>query len=111
MTIASLNFEVIRATPAVAEFLVHVELTGLSGECEVSGRVVGPKCAGISTVEVAYPLTRMARNDRVVSLRCAIPEPNLWAPESRFTYEVSIALHVNGDLVDSRTSEIALRSR
>jgi hypothetical protein len=111
MKIVSLKFEVVRTTPAIAEFVVHVELDRAAGDYEVTGRAVGPKCSGISTVEVPYPLTRIAASDRVVSLRCTIPEPNLWKPDARFTYNVSIGLKANGNLVDSRTSEIALKAR
>ena len=111
MKIISLNFEIVRATSAIAEFIVRVELDGPPRDCKVSGRAVGPKCSGISTVEVAYPMSVANASDTAVSLRCVIPEPNLWTPERRFTYEVSAALRVNGDLVDSITIEIAIKSR
>ena len=99
------------ATPAGAEFSVRVELDGPGSGCEISGRAVGPNCPGISTVEVAYPMTVAGASDTTVSLRCAIPEPNLWRPDVRFTYAVSVSLKVNGELVDSRVNEIALKSR
>ena len=111
MKIVSLNFEVIRATPAIAEFVVRVGLDRPATGCEITGHAVGPRCEGISTVEVAYPMTVAASSDPIVSLRCAIPAPNLWTSELRFTYAVSIALHLGEVRVDSRGGVVALRAR
>ncbi len=88
---------------------MRVDLDGPASGCDVTGRAVGPNCPGISTVEVVYPMTVTERSDTAVSLRCAIPEPNLWKPEARFTYAVTVTLKVNGELADSRGSVIALR--
>ena len=93
MKIVSLNFETVRATPTIAEFTVRVELDGPARGCEVIGRAIGPKCPGISTVEVAYPMTVAGVSDTAVSLRCAIPEPNLWRPDAPFTYTVAIEVY------------------
>ncbi len=109
MKIASLDFEIIRATPAIAEFLVRVHLDDPRRECEVTGRVVGPHCPGISTVEVAYPMTVLNRSVSSASLRCVIPEPNLWKPDAPFAYAVSVEVRVNGEVTDTRDSVLALR--
>jgi beta-galactosidase/beta-glucuronidase len=111
MKIVSLKFEVIRATPAVAEFTVRVEHNGLVRTGEFAGRAMGPRCEGISTLEVAYPLTTQETNDEAVTLRCSIPEPNLWTRESPFAYEVFIELRLNGEMVESRSRTIAFRNR
>jgi hypothetical protein len=111
MRIVALNLEIVRATPAVAEFLAHVELEGSAADCEITGRALGPRCAGVSTVEVAYPMTRVGMSDNTVSLRCAIPEPNLWLPETPFTYVVAIDLRCGGEVVESRSEAVAFRSK
>lgn len=109
MKIVSLNFEIIRATSAVAEFVVRVELDGPAAGCTVTGRAVGPRGEGFSTVEVAYPVRVLEMSDTAVSLRCVIPEPNLWKPEMPFTYAVTFELKMNGEVMDSRETMLALR--
>ena len=109
MKIVSLNFEIIRATSAVAEFLVRIELDGPAAGCDVTGRVVGPRWKGISTIEVAYPLRVFEMSVTGVSLRGVIPEPNLWKPETPFTYAVILDVKKNGEVLDSRETVLALR--
>lgn len=111
MKIASLNFEIVRATSAIAEFIVRVELDEPTIGFDVTGRAVGPSCPGISTVEVVYPMTAIERSDTAVSLRCAIPEPNLWKPEAQFTYTVTVEVLAADNLTDSRNAVLALRGR
>ena len=110
MKIDSLDFEIIRATPAVAELLVHVELDVPAVDCEVCGRAVGPRCPGVSTVEVSYPMTTSKVSDTSVSLRCVIPEPNLWTVEVPFTYVVIIDVRQGRDVVETRNGVVALRA-
>jgi len=111
MKIVALTFEPKRATPAVAEFLVRVELDGPAAGCEVEGKAVGPRCPGVSTVEVAYPMTVADVSDTAMTLRCVIPEPNLWTPDAPFEYAVAVELNVSGQLADSRGGAIALRGK
>jgi len=108
MKIVKITSEAVRVTPAVAEILFHVELSGPASEWEVRGRAVGPQCANISTVEIAYPFTVAEVRDNVVSLKCVIPEPNLWTRETPFGYATSFEVRVNGELTDSRGGSIAL---
>lgn len=110
MRIVALNFEIIRATPAVAEFLVHVELDGPAANAELVARAIGPRCPGVSTVEVAYPMTKQGRDVSTMSLRCVIPEPNLWSPQAPFTYAVTVELRCDGEFVESRGGAVAFRS-
>ena len=108
MKIVSIRVEPVRCTQAAAELLFHVELSGPASGCEVRGRAVGPRCEGISTVEVAYPFAMAEARDNVVSLRCTIPEPNLWTREAPFGYATSFEVRVGGELTDSRGGSIAL---
>ncbi len=109
MKIDTIAFELIRSTPSVAEFLIRVELDGPADGCEVTGRAIGPRCAGTSTVEVAYPLVAAGLSGKVVSLRCVIPEPNLWTPNGRFMYAITVEVHVNGEWTDARSATMAFR--
>lgn len=111
MTIASLRLEMIRATPAVAEFIVHVAVAGPVRDIDVRGRATGPHGAGAATVEVAYPLAAAAAAGSEIALRGVIPEPNLWTPTAPFLYTVTVELLAAGIPVDARAITIALRGR
>ena len=73
MKMVAVNFEIVRATSAVAEFLVHVELDGPVEEYAVTGHSVGPQCPVASTIEVSYPLTEMER--RLLRSRSFVSTP------------------------------------
>jgi hypothetical protein len=109
MKIVSLNFEIIRATPAVAEFLVHVDVDTPVMGYEVVGRAVGPRCPGVSTVEVSYPMNAVRIIANRLSLRCVIPEPNMWTSETPFTYSVSVDLLHDGKVVATRSGTVKFR--
>jgi hypothetical protein len=110
MKIAELKFENVQSTPAVAEFVVRVRLEGPAAGCVVGGVVTGPKCPGVTTVELSYPMAVGAVSDTTVSLRCVIPEPNLWTADAPFTYGWSITVEVGGELTDQRVGTIALKT-
>jgi glycosyl hydrolase family 2 len=110
MRIVALNYEIVRATPAVAEFIVHIELDGPSAGCEVAGHAVGPQCPDVSTVEVTYSMSRATLADCRATLRCVIPEPNLWTPDAPFTYGVVVEVRLDGKPVDARSGIIAFRT-
>jgi len=111
MRIVSLDIEPGRASQASADFVIRVNLDGPAAGCAVAGRVVGPRCPGVSTVEVAYPLVEVARSDTAVSLKCVIPEPSLWTPEAPFLYAWSIDVEVDGEQTDSRAGAVSLRGQ
>ena len=71
---------------------------------------MGPKCPGVSTVEVTYPMARVASADRTAALRCVIPEPNLWTPQTPFTYEVVVESRRTGEPVDTRSGTVAFKT-
>jgi hypothetical protein len=109
MKIVSLHFEVVRATPAVAEFATRVELDGPAAGCEVAGRAVGPRASTISTVEVVYPLVLVESRDNAVLLKCVIPEPGLWRQKTPFIYTWSVEVKVKGQDTDTRVGSVILR--
>ena len=111
MKIASLTIELIRADSAAAQFLVRVALDGPVAGCEVKGRVVGPLCKEITTVEIAYPLVLTEVSDKIATLKGVIPEPNLWSREAPFVYAVSVDVLVEGRQTSTQKSMLALRGR
>jgi hypothetical protein len=111
MTITALALEMQRADSAAAQFLVRVTVSDADVGCSVTGRVVGPRAAGISTVEIAYPLSLVEAKDALFIFRGVIPEPNLWTAAAPFTYEATVELWCSGTKSDTRTATLALRGK
>jgi hypothetical protein len=105
----SVTVEPVRVSVAEAELLVRVELDEPAVGAEVRGRLAGPRCEGVSTVEVAYPLRPAGVSDTAVSLRAVIPEPNPWTPAAPFRYEGRAELWADGQKVDERAFAVELR--
>jgi hypothetical protein len=99
--IRSLTVEPVRVNPAEAVVAVRVELTEPAEAVEVRGRLVGPKCEGVTTVEVAYPLRPAPETDGA-TLRAVIPEPNLWSPTAPFRYDGRVDVWAGGRPVEVR---------
>jgi beta-galactosidase/beta-glucuronidase len=111
MIIASMSVEMVRADTAVAQFMVRITVDGRVEGCEIKGRVVGPRCKGISTVEIAFPLVIVEASESNAVLRGVIPEPNLWSTEAPFLYELKVEAWQGGRQTDTRTNMLALRDR
>ncbi|HEV3385118.1 MAG TPA: hypothetical protein VG097_09890 [Gemmata sp.] len=111
MKIASMTVEMQRADTAVAQFLVRIAVDGRVEGCEMKGRVVGPRCEGISTVETALPLVLVEASEKTATLKGVIPEPNLWSTEAPFLYELKVEVWQGGRQTDTRTNMLALRER
>jgi hypothetical protein len=88
---------------AEAELWITVLPEQQTPATELRGRLVGPRCAGVSTVEVAYPLRPLlhAPKDKPGLLaRIVIPEPLAWRPEQPFVYEGQVELWQDGEKCD-----------
>ena len=104
-----------RATPAVAELWVVVTPERVTPATEVRGKLVGPRCRGVTTVEVAYPFRPVVRTDDAgdLGLTCTavVPEPNLWTPTTPFVYEAIVELWQDGARCDRRECPTQFQSR
>lgn len=110
--IRSVVVELVRVSPLAAELLARVELAPPAAGTELRGRLVGPKCEGVSTVEVAYPLRAVpGSSDTAPVLQGVIPEPNLWSPTAPFRYEGRVEAWRGGMQVDARAFTVELRPR
>jgi hypothetical protein len=89
--------------------LVRVELDGPADGVELRGTLVGPRCEGVSAVEVAYPLR--PEPGEGLALRAAVPEPNLWSAAAPFRYDGRVEVWAGGARADSRAFAVELRSR
>jgi hypothetical protein len=109
--IRSLHLEIQTLNPAEADIRFHVAVDGAADRPALKGRLVGPRCAYASTVEVAYPLreTPAAEPNRL-SMRAVIPEPNLWEPACPFLYEATVELFEHTKRLDSITMTVGLRT-
>lgn len=94
-----------RLDTALAE--LHVEFEGLPPDVEVRGRLMGPRCPGVSTVEVAYHLRPLGPAPTSV-YRVLIPEPSLWSAERPFVYEGPVEFVRGGDVVGRHTISVGI---
>jgi hypothetical protein len=79
-----------RLDPTLAE--VHIQFADLPTDVDVCGRLTGPRCPGVSTVEIAYPLQKLAS----ACYRVLIPEPVCWTAMRPFVYEGNAAFRRQG---------------
>jgi hypothetical protein len=89
-----------RLSAAEAEVWVTAELDAVTPATELRGRLTGPRCPGVTTVEVAYPLRPVPRAEgepaSALTVRAVIPEPNLWTEATPFVYEGRLELWQDG---------------
>jgi hypothetical protein len=90
--------------PARAD--VRILFDNLPPEVEVRGRLMGPRCPGVSTVEVAYRLRPL---DASGAYQVLIPEPNFWTPEHPFRYEGPVEFWRHEELVGQMTISVGLK--
>jgi hypothetical protein len=100
--------------PTSAELWVGVYPERLTSRTEARGRLLGPRCAYATTVEVAYPMRSHSRQfekegDPCELLRVVIPEPSLWEPETPFLYQGVVELWEKGERCDQVQFQRGLR--
>lgn len=109
------SVEVRRLSAAEAEVWIEAEPAAVTATTALRGRLVGPRCPGVSTVEVAYlfrPLPPTSdRPAERLAVRVLIPEPNLWTEETPFFYEGSLELWQDEERQDSVRLSVALKVR
>lgn len=97
-----------RLDPHEAEVWVMVKTESVSSTTEIRGRIVGPKSAKQTTIEIAYrlrPFPQIPSDLAELSVRAVIPEPSIWKPESPFVYEVFVELWEDNRFCDQRKVE------
>src|SRR5437763_829243 len=113
----------VRLDPAEAEVWISIYPERLTSDTQGRGRLVGPRCAYATTVEVAYPLREHSREYKTTGqpsldldempsfrLRAIIPEPSLWDPESPFLYQAVLELWQDGQRCDQVRLTYELRT-
>jgi hypothetical protein len=93
----SIRKHIVRLTQAEAEIRFLVSFSVAAENLHVRGRLMGPRCPYAATVEVAYPLRELERNDNPaggasILLRTIIPEPSMWDPQSPFLYSGPVGI-------------------
>jgi hypothetical protein len=111
MTPPTIAIDVVRLSVEVAELLIRAEFSADPGpSVELGGRLMGPRCPSMSTVEIAYPVKPLpAESPKVRTARVVIPEPNLWTDEKPLTYWGPVEVRLDGTMVSSHQVEIGLR--
>jgi len=102
-----------RLSAAEAEVWVTVELEELTGGTELRGKLTGPRCPGVTTVEVAYPLRPLPRpaegSANTLLVQVLIPEPNLWTEATPFVYSGRLELWQDGECADVTNLAVGLK--
>jgi hypothetical protein len=105
--------EIRRMSAAEAEVWVVAELDSVTPATELRGKVTGPRCPGVTTVEVAYPFRPTARGGDApansLTVRALIPEPNLWTEATPFVYEWLLELWELGRCIDQVRQVVGLK--
>jgi hypothetical protein len=105
--------DVRRLSAAEAEVWVTVEVEELTPGTELRGKLTGPRCPGVTTVEVAYPLRPLRRPAEewanALLVRVLIPEPNLWTEGTPFVYDGRLELWQDGKCVDMAKLVVGLK--
>lgn len=103
--------QVRRLSPAEAEVWLLIEPEMFTPRTEVRGRFLGPRCPGTTTIEVAYPLQPIHRQQGVppLSQRVIIPDPMLWEPGRPFVYHALIELWQDGQRCDAMEADYGLK--
>lgn len=98
------SVEAHRLDPILADLRLH--FTGLPHHAEVRGRLMGPRCHGISTVEVAYHLRHVGGGIYQV----LIPEPSLWSDDRPYFYAGPADVYHQGVKVATIPLSISLKT-
>ncbi len=92
------------------ELRVLATLERVDAATQVRGRLMGPRSAWASTVEVAYPLREIARLEpNQILLRLVVPEASFWEPDTPFLYQGPLELWQGGERCDARALSHGLR--
>jgi hypothetical protein len=106
------SVQVRRLSAAEAELWIRIDAEKVTPTTEVRGRMVGPRCPGTTTVEVAYPLQSFPRQPEglpLLSRRVAIPDPSLWESNQPFAYHIVVELWQDGTRCDVAEVDYGLR--
>ena len=84
---------------------LSIEFIGLPADAQVRGRLMGPRCPGLSTIEIAYHL----RPIEPPVYQVLIPEPTLWTPDRPYVYEGPVEWVKDGAKMGSMLISVALK--
>lgn len=100
-----------RLSISEAELWVVVTPELLTSTTSLRGKLVGPRCVGIETIQIAYPFRMMPTPHGATSLaaKIIVPEPNLWMEETPFLYDGFIELWDRDECADRNNFSIRLK--
>lgn len=98
------NLEVFFGDANNAEARVYARLpaSGLPGNCDLTGRVVGPTCEYSRTLPASIPFMKQRRvgtDGNTLLLEAIVPDPCFWSQELPFLYRAELELRSGGRAV------------
>lgn len=96
------QIQIVKLSISLAE--VHFQLVD-PAEGELKGIMVGPRCRGRSTIEIAYSMRPLSEPG---SAKVVIPEPSLWSEMEPFEYVATLECWQGGQQMDRTTEVIRL---
>lgn len=104
-----------RVSPLEADLWIVVQVAHVEVGTTVCGRLTGPTCPGMETIQIAYPIRMIKRPvgepENAVVGRVIIPEPNLWTQAIPFSYEGIVELWQDGVPIDSSEFKTSFQLR
>jgi len=101
-----------RLSAVEAEVWVRIEVETPTPTTEVRGKLMGPRCPGVTTVEIAYPFRLVPTTGAAAecfTLRTVICEPNLWTEKTPFVYEGFVELWETDRRCDAAPISVGLK--
>jgi hypothetical protein len=103
--VPSCTVRIHRLDAALAE--LHLRFADVPADVKIAGRLMGPRCPGVSTIEVAYHLRPLPESGSVY--RVLIPEPIFWSEDRPCVYAGPIEFRRDGKTIATITVSVGVR--
>jgi hypothetical protein len=97
-----------RITHNAAQVYVRIGSLEGGGEWSIAGTVRGPIASGIRTLPTTVTLADLGEGQTLLG-SCSLPDPNFWTTLMPGTYEISVNLLRDGDVVESFVRSLGIR--
>lgn len=89
---------------------VRLDFPDLPADVEVRGRLMGPRCPGVTTIEISYALRPVGKAP-VREYQVLIPEPSFWEAARPYVYEGPLEFWRGGEQLGKTWASVGLRQK